>query len=77
MDITNFDLSFRPRRSERGSYVRDFLAGLLFRAPGARHKHTAHGPVAGLTMDGHMLRDLGLTRHGMREDSIANHNEAG
>ena len=77
MDITNFDLSFSPRRSGRGPYVRDFLAGLLFRAPSVHHKHAARGPVAGGAIDGHMLRDIGLTRLGMRENTLANHNEAG
>ena len=77
MDITNFDLSFSPRRSGRDPYVRDFLAGLLFRAPNAHHKHAARGPVAGGAIDGHMLHDIGLTRLGMRENTLANHNEAG
>ena len=54
MDITIFDLPFSPRRSGRDPYVRDFLAGLLFRAPSAHHKHAARGPVAGGAIDGHM-----------------------
>ena len=77
MDITIFDLPFSPRRSGRDPYVRDFLAGLLFRAPSAHHKHAARGPVAGGAIDGHMFRDIGLTRLGMNENTLANHNEAG
>lgn len=77
MDITNFDPSFSPRRSEGGPHVRGFLAGLRLRVRGARRKYAARGPVAGLAIDDHTLRDIGFTRFGVSEAELAKHNEAG
>ena len=77
MDITNFDPSFSPRRSQGGPHVRKCFAGLLLRVRGARRTHSARGPVAGLAIDDHLLRDIGYTRLGASEAELANHNEAG
>ncbi|MDP6474370.1 MAG: hypothetical protein QF449_14240 [Alphaproteobacteria bacterium] len=81
MDITNFDISFNRRGAHGGLGglgLGDILAALRLWARAARSGHAQRRPPAGRAAIGdHLMRDIGITRLGMRETAHTGLNEAG
>ena len=78
MAITSTDISFSPGATLSGPLVRDILSRLVVWTRNAAPKHRQMRRASGLAaVDDHLLRDIGLTRLGISEAELANHNEAG
>ena len=78
MDILNTDFSFGRHDSSGASLIREILAQLRMWRLNAGQKHRQRRRTTRpFAIDNHLLRDIGITRLGMSEATLASQNEAG